>query len=78
MAYEMVMPYHLHMPSYFLETFTEYPFLHFLLFTPISHSLYSISLSALLEAVKLDAGLYGKGDAAKLPIRGENFQTFRY
>ena len=26
MAYEMVMPYHLHMPSYFLETFTEYPF----------------------------------------------------
>ena len=24
MAYEMVMPYHLHMPSYFLETFTEY------------------------------------------------------
>lgn len=23
----MVMPYHLHMPSYFLETFTEYPFL---------------------------------------------------
>ena len=22
MAYEMVMPYHLHMPSYFLETFT--------------------------------------------------------
>ena len=28
MAYEMVMPYHLHMPSYFLETFTEYPHLH--------------------------------------------------
>ena len=27
MAYEMVMPYHLHMPSYFLETFTEYPML---------------------------------------------------
>ena len=27
MAYEMVMPYHLHMPSYFLETFTEYPHL---------------------------------------------------
>ena len=24
MAYEVVMPYHLHMPSYFLETFTEY------------------------------------------------------
>ena len=28
MAYEMVMPYHLHMPSYFLETFTEYPLLY--------------------------------------------------
>jgi hypothetical protein len=25
----VVMPYHLHMPSYFLETFTEYPFLSF-------------------------------------------------
>ena len=34
MAYEMVMPYHLHMPSYFLETFTEYPLLttnHFII-----------------------------------------------
>ena len=29
MAYEMVMPYHLHMPSYFLETFTEYPYAGF-------------------------------------------------
>ena len=29
MAYEMVMPYHLHMPSYFLETFTEYPILFY-------------------------------------------------
>jgi len=29
MAYEMVMPYHLHMPSYFLETFTEYPSIAF-------------------------------------------------
>lgn len=27
----MVMPYHLHMPSYFLETFTEYPYSRFLL-----------------------------------------------
>ena len=24
----MVMPYHLHMPSYFLETFTEYPMIN--------------------------------------------------
>ena len=28
MAYEVVMPYHLHMPSYFLETFTEYPYMN--------------------------------------------------
>ena len=28
MAYEVVMSYHLHMPSYFLGTFTEYPFLY--------------------------------------------------
>ena len=27
MTYEVVMPYHLHMPSYFLGTFTEYPVL---------------------------------------------------
>ena len=25
MAYEVIMLYHLHMPSYFLGTFTEYP-----------------------------------------------------
>ena len=29
MAYEVVMPYHLHMPSYFLETFTEYPYYYY-------------------------------------------------
>ena len=28
MAYEVVMSYHLHMPSYFLGTFTEYPYLY--------------------------------------------------
>ena len=27
MAYEVIILYHLHMPSYFLETFTEYPYL---------------------------------------------------
>ena len=32
MAYEVVMPYHLHMPSYFLETFTEYPVVKMLIF----------------------------------------------
>ena len=36
MAYEMVMPYHLHMPSYFLETFTEYPHEVNLLFYVVS------------------------------------------
>ena len=29
MAYEVVMSYHLHMPSYFLGTFTEYPYFIF-------------------------------------------------
>jgi len=33
MAYEMVMPYHLHMPSYFLETFTEYPEIRIIVFS---------------------------------------------
>ena len=36
MAYEVVMPYHLHMPSYFLETFTEYP--HHMVITRIKNS----------------------------------------
>ena len=27
MAWEVMMRHHLHMPSYFLGTFTEYPFL---------------------------------------------------
>ena len=36
MAYEMVMPYHLHMPSYFLETFTEYPYSFATVFTAFS------------------------------------------
>lgn len=30
MAYEVIMFYHLHMPSYLVETFTEYPFLSLL------------------------------------------------
>ena len=37
MAYEMVMPYHLHMPSYFLETFTEYPFVSRLQHQSVQH-----------------------------------------
>ena len=47
MAYEMVMPYHLHMPSYFLETFTEYPFLD------IISSVYSFGVFLLLLALGL-------------------------
>ena len=40
MAYEVVMPYHLHMPSYFLETFTEYPYYYYLPgFTPVKASI---------------------------------------
>ena len=36
MAYEVIMPYHLHMPSYFLETFTEYPYRRFGQVNPVS------------------------------------------
>ena len=51
MAYEVVMSYHLHMPSYFLGTFTEYPYLkqrfviHETLFTRVETNEY---LSGLL------------------------------
>ena len=37
----MVMPYHLHMPSYFLETFTEYPFIKTKEELPLRQSLFS-------------------------------------
>ena len=47
MAYEMVMPYHLHMPSYFLETFTEYPYcVGFLKKVPLLSLISIIPLSA--------------------------------
>ena len=36
----MVMPYHLHMPSYFLETFTEYPY----------YRLFTVSRFVILQA----------------------------
>ena len=41
MAYEVVMPYHLHMPSYFLETFTEYPYGR--LYSPLQRTVWSIA-----------------------------------
>ena len=40
----MVMPYHLHMPSYFLETFTEYPSL----VKPINDGISTNSTSAIV------------------------------
>lgn len=48
MAYEMVMPYHLHMPSYFLETFTEYPW----------RNIYYIGINN--ERINLSKPMYGK------------------
>jgi hypothetical protein len=62
MAYEMVMPYHLHMPSYFLETFTEYPYERdekekvgrYRDFPTLMKSLFRLTIvSALLENAKL-------------------------
>ena len=47
MAYEMVMPYHLHMPSYFLETFTEYPFLFPLFF--IATAIYNFHKTSITQ-----------------------------
>ena len=44
MAYEVVMSYHLHMPSYFLGTFTEYPYLNTFSF---QKTFYNISISSL-------------------------------
>ena len=38
----MVMPYHLHMPSYFLETFTEYPCLLCWLFEKSSFIVFNL------------------------------------
>ena len=50
MAYEVVMPYHLHMPSYFLETFTEYP----LLFCHPKRSEGSIGILQILRKARND------------------------
>ena len=36
MTYEVVMPYHLHMPSYFLGTFTEYPKCNYMIYIYLS------------------------------------------
>ena len=44
MAYEVVMSYHLHMPSYFLGTFTEYPYLHYAVAERWIHSVESREL----------------------------------
>ena len=62
MTYEVVMPYHLHMPSYFLGTFTEYPYaspiknkttsLSFALFVLLVHN-FLLSLGLQLLTYKL-------------------------
>ena len=53
MAYEVVMPYHLHMPSYFLETFTEYPDLigYFSFDTSLFYGIYLISANFPVKSV---------------------------
>ena len=62
MAYEMVMPYHLHMPSYFLETFTEYPFVYARVkcdlyrFFPVGVGTFPTELSGRLRHVFSPAG----------------------
>ncbi len=54
MEYELVMPYHLHMTSYFLETFTEYPYVN------IEHITigYNIPMkSKAVKSLRLSAGI---------------------
>ena len=52
MTYEVVMPYHLHMPSYFLGTFTEYPLLgtDYVKNTDFTDFLYSFSVKSVFSA----------------------------
>jgi len=52
MAYEMVMPYHLHMPSYFLETFTEYPYGGVFQMNPGKVYLTDAEYQEMIEAIK--------------------------
>ena len=65
MAYEVVMPYHLHMPSYFLETFTEYPYFVFeadLLFYVVYSSSHSFSHEAALASLGIRQSPRGLSD----------------
>ena len=66
MAYEMVMPYHLHMPSYFLETFTEYPYVHA---GPHTKNLWFFS-----EFILKYSGTVGKGSVRNSEIIGSALQ----
>ena len=60
MAYEVVMPYHLHMPSYFLETFTEYPYIvAFLFFMSVRfiglmHNLQQVTMKLDLRSLQFE------------------------
>ena len=64
MAYEVVMPYHLHMPSYFLETFTEYPCFEKALCYDAHHHSLIILTGAMAFIYKPDA-LQTKHDATR-------------
>ena len=48
MAYEVVMSYHLHMPSYFLGTFTEYPYMVSFYFEYVCIGIHAPKLSIFL------------------------------
>ena len=51
----MVMPYHLHMPSYFLETFTEYPSCNDL--TETNMSIDIISMTKYNNIINIDSSV---------------------
>ena len=51
MAYEVVMSYHLHMPSYFLGTFTEYPYNRRCVFLYPNHQKKNLSTSLKLAQI---------------------------
>ncbi|MEO3505645.1 aspartate dehydrogenase domain-containing protein, partial [Phocaeicola vulgatus] len=65
MAYEMVMPYHLHMPSYFLETFTEYPKVN----VSVAASLASVGPDNMQVSIQSTPGF--TGDTQKVEIKNE-------
>ena len=49
MAYKVIILYQLYMPSYFLGTFTEYPYLHYFLMRTLAHFLQSSTKLSILS-----------------------------